>query len=234
MRSLSFLSLFLFSMSVLAQDFVVFKSKGGQFPPGMAVKSGDIIQLGAGEYVKFITPSGKVVEVKGPHNKALDMASSESEKGIAETLKILVAAQQKHTKDMGVTRDSTAVIRAANKIGWVPEPWVVNISYDGDKCVREGDAVKLWRAEQQDLKLKVAMGQDFEAIKVLKQGETYINAPTNMPIKDGGKYQFEYGDKMTQSTLHVIPKTITSPAVLAAWMKESGCRAQAVSVLTAK
>lgn len=234
MKSILFSVMMTFSLGVIAQDFIVFKSKGGQFPPGMVVSSGDKIQLGVGEYLKIIAPSGKMVKVQGPYNEPLGNMAKMTQKGISDTLKALVSAQQKHTKDMGVTRDSSGIIQAARKIGWVPEPWVVNISYNGDKCVKEGEKVRFWRAEEQNLKLKISMAKEFEAVKVLNKGESYINAPENLPIMDGAKYQFEYGDKLTQSTIHLIPNSVTDKTILASWLKESGCRAQAVALLSQK
>ena len=215
----------------MAMEFIVFESQGIQFTPGAAIDAKETIKLEAGQTLTLISPNGHIIKLSGPYDQLVNNSKSSAQKGISDTLKVLLNAEKTNTKDMGVTRNTSDIIRSSNKYGWVPEPWLVNIKRSGDYCVLQGKPVQLWRSDTQPEKLKLSMNNEYEAYKWIKKDEMLMSTPPGMPIVDGATYQFIVDKKTIHTTWHVIPDSVTSVATTAAWMEASGCRAQAIAML---
>ncbi len=223
--------LVLLTSTVTASQLIVFESNVSEYTIGSTVDINENIKLKSGQKLELIAPNGTIVKLNGPHNKPAFSDAKNKSKGIAKALQLLLTTDNINTKDMGVTRDSTDVIRSAEKFGWVPEAWVVDINRDGDYCVKEDELIRLWRTDTQSGTLKLTMDNYFEAQKNILENESYISVPQEMPVVDGGKYQFSIDKHQVNTTIHVVPKTVTSVPVTAAWMRKVGCIAQAIAML---
>jgi hypothetical protein len=221
------------SLNVVAAEWIVYKANGVDLQPGSSVNVENDLLLKEGESVSLMSPSGKIIEINGPHNsKPLNSGKSESS-GISDALKQLLAFNESDTTEMGVTRSATSVLDSAGQYGWVPEPWVVDISRGGDQCVPAGKPPVFWKntGPMAQVGLNADNG-NFIANTEWPENVAKIVAPENMPVLDGGQYEFKINDEVVKSVFHIIPSTV-SEVQQAAWMNEVGCVAQAVAVLKA-
>ena len=229
MKLLLALIFIIFTTPVLSADLVVYESN--TYAVGSIIDSDSIINLEYKEYLKVIAPSGKIIEMVGKYNKSLDIIGNDDPKEMTDTLNLLFSSSQLNNKDLGVTRNSTDVIKNTIKYGWVPSPWVVDIQRSGDVCIREGNMVVLWRESTNKTRLNLNMNDEFISHKDLDRDEQYIDVPKSMPIYDNKIYKFEMDNETVNARFHIIPKSITYPSVRMSWMNRKGCNAQVIALL---
>ena len=227
-------TILLTGMPALATGLVVIQSSGTDLKPGGIVDGSVALQLQAGQAVSLIAPNGQIVQLQGPYNQIPDPKAA-LQKGVAASLKTLMMAQHTDDSSFGVSRSATDVIRAASEKGWVPDPWLINVSQSGNQCQRADQPAVFWRAEKAktaNFNLKVGQGT-WEAETNWPGGADKLASPAEMPVIDKAEYKLSLAGSETVSfTMHLIPTTVSNKKMQASWMNAKGCDAQVQALLS--
>jgi len=226
-------AILLTGMPALATGLVVFQSSGTDLNPGEVVDGSIPFQLQSGQSVSLIAPNGQIVKLQGPYNQIPD-PKTELQQGVAASLKTLMMAQHKDDSSFGVSRSATNIIKLASEKGWVPDPWLINVSLDGNQCQRVDQPTVFWRPEKsKPSNFHLTIGNNiWEAETNWPIGADKLVSPTEMPLVDKAVYKLNLaGSKEVSFTMHLIPKTVSSKKMQAGWMNAKGCDAQVQALL---
>jgi hypothetical protein len=219
----------LFALTVTAAgavDLVVVEARGLTLRPGQMVDGSKPLTLQEGQQIVLISPAGKTIKLKGPSDQP---PISEGEAGtadVAAALKTLVTAQNARSDRLGVVRG------AANQVV-PPEPWLIDVTHGGNRCLREGSALVLWRVQAGgEVPFVIAPSdRSWRAHADWPAGADRLVMPQELPVRQRSSYAMSLGGKETAITLITMPSTLTNDPMRVAWMIEAGCDAQAQSLL---
>ncbi len=216
-----------------AGGLVVFSAQGIALKPGDMIDDGKPFILKMGQSVTLIAANGRIFRLKGPHQGVPDPKGSGNQPGMTEALKSLLVSENAQESALGVTRSNSGVFNDSVQNGWVPEPWLVDVTRSGNHCVREGGPVIFWRPDNgRTVPVNVRIGNTVWAANTYwPAGTNRLAPPKEMPVLDGEVYRIRAGSEKSLSHFHLIPATVTSTMAQAAWMKEKGCDAQTTALL---
>ena len=111
----------------------------------------------------------------------------------------------------------------------LPEPWVVDVSHPGTRCVREGAPIVFWRAAaDKPAELSIApLNRAWRLTAPWTAGADRVLAPKELPVPGRSTYLVDIGDGPVAITLLVIPAAVANDEMRAAWMFEQSCNLQA-------
>jgi hypothetical protein len=210
-----------------ASELVIVEAHGVSLAPGATIDGTKPLKLELGQQVTLIGPSGDTIKLDGPYNQAPEAAgaSSESENGVVSSLKTLVATRDASTTTFGVVRGTTTI--------GPDDPWLIDSSTTGDRCLRPGDKPSLWRGESgKSAELQITPGDhSWRANATWPAGANSIGI-SRLPMSDGLIYLIDLDGKESVLTFHYIPDRLNTSAMRAAWMAYIGCSGQAAQLAT--
>lgn len=213
--------------AAVAADLVVVEARGVNLTAGQTVDGAKPLALEAGQRVTLISADGKTIRLRGPYNGAPAPAGVAEGSGVVDSLKSLVAQKQAGTATLGVVRSG-----AAEKE--LPEPWLVNVSKAGNRCIVEKEQVVFWRPEASAEQTPFVISpsdRSWQASSKWPAASDRMGIPATMPLRDGQSFEFEIAGQSTTLTFHVIPAALNKDQVRAAWMMEKGCEEQAAALV---
>ena len=221
-RLLSLLALMAVAMPAYAKvDMVVMEARGVKLQPGQVVDGTVALTLAEGQQVSLMTQDGKVVKLRGPYDKA-------PAPGEAATANVQLALQLLVTQESA--RERAGVIRGGPD-GWVvpPDPWLVDVSTGGLRCLQADSAITLWRPDASGAQPVEMTPNDrsWKANVEWQAGSDRLPLPHNVPVRRRTPYVVKLGGKEVIVTLVSLPTTLTNDAMRASYMMENGCDAQA-------
>jgi len=206
-------------------QYVVMEARGVNFKSGQSIAINAEISLKEGERLVLIGGDGRSVTLRGPHQGPIPgkLSSTIDPK---QVLGVLLANRDARTSSVGVVRAGTASVKT-------PDPWAIDISRSGPRCIRDGDSPELWRPDSRgDLPFVIfpadrswradfrwASGQDRMRLPELARFEGVTTLLVNM---DQQEFALSF---------HRIPQIIRDPVLLSVWMLEKGCLQQADALL---
>jgi len=217
----------------LAGELVVFSSQGGGVVPGDTLDGSLLLRLEVGQRLTLIADSGRILRLSGPYHQAPQPPKkAKSRQGLSKALKSLVVPFHVTMGGLGGTR-AAELLQTVVAQGWVPEPWLIDVTREGDHCLREGKSAIFWRpsGEDESAILLRDLNGDWMARTRWPQGMDKLASPETMTYRDGGNYDVVLDGQRTALTLHIIPQTVKSKGALAAWMNEKACAAQTLALL---
>lgn len=209
--------------SARALDLVVVEAAGAPFTPGDILPSGDIVTLEAGQSLTLIAPSGQIITLTGPHDGAAMPEETTRDADVLKSLKGLVEQRMADTSSLGVTR--------AVRVN-LPDPWVIDVNSSGERCLREGDSVRLWRADSgTSLPLTLVAQQGAWVAKATwPEGRQVLAGPPELAPKNGDTLTVEFPSGSADVTFSVLPDSLPSEAARLAWLLAKGCDDQAAAL----
>ncbi|MBF0427630.1 MAG: hypothetical protein HQL94_01795 [Magnetococcales bacterium] len=216
-----------------AENLIVFKAVGVSLTVGQSLDGSQPLHLKAGEKVEMIAANGRMIKLSGPYDQAPAPEGSNKGESLATSLKAMVASNAEDSSGMGITRSATSVLQSGGK-GWIPEPWLINVTLSGNHCQRVGQPVVFWRPEsERESQVRLSVDGDSWIAKTnWPAGAEKLAPPASMPFHDGGVYQITLDNAVKSDlTMTLIPAQVTAIPVMAAWMQESGCHAQSMALL---
>jgi hypothetical protein len=204
-----------------ADSLVVADARGGTLKPGDAIDAARPIKLEAGQRLTLIAPNGAMIKLSGPFEGVPD-PSGERSGSVADSLLKLASQTSQSSATLGT-------VRAAETVVPLPEPWLVDVSASGHRCVQEGTSVVFWRPAatvEQILQLSPT-DHAWQGQAKWPAGQDRLGMPPSFQAQDEQAYVVAIEAATATVTLHVIPPAIDTDAMRAAWMLDRGCTGQA-------
>lgn len=204
-------------------NLVVVSAQGGSFAPGDVVPSDQPVTLTEGQALSLIAPSGRIVELKGPYADVPMPGASAHDADLMNSLKWLIRERMADTGDMGATRLARVEL---------PDPWVLDVNTSGQRCLREGQRVVLWRADAalaEPVTLSTRSGA-WKARATWPAGEPRLLAPPALPTAEGDRLTVAFSGGRAELSVTMLPDTLTTDAARLAWMLRVGCDDQAAAL----
>jgi len=213
------------SLLALADPLIVMEARGTNCKSGATIDGDKPIQLVEGERLTVIRTDGVTVTIKGPFN-GIAIPKQASSNDSKNAFSALLANRDARTNSIGV-------IRAGFEAKEIPDPWYIDVSRNGVRCVLEGSKPTFWRPStdtgsnltilpiDKSFQIKAQFDKGIDAIYF---NELQINN-TNIFFK------FIFEDQEYSIQMILIPKDISNELVLSAWMIEKGCVQQADALI---
>lgn len=224
-RALGAAIAFLVGIAVPAagNELVVVDAKGIELAPGAKVDGTKVLVLAAGQRLTLIAADGRSLKLRGPYEEAPAPAQAATGgANVGEALKNLMNQRVAGTAALGV-------VRAGGEAAQLPDPWVVDVSRSGARCL-VGDATPvLWGprfAHATDLAIEPA-DRSWRARGQWPAESDRFALPARIPLADGRGYVFDVGGNAANVVIHRMPASFGDPLLQAAWMIEKGCNDQA-------
>lgn len=220
------LVLALSSISVTAAPLIVVDAHGGGLKKGQKIDSTQPITLKEGERVTLISQDGKTVTLRGKFS-GLPMTGAGAATDQKQVLGALVGTRNAQTGTLGAVR-SFGLSRAVA----LPEPWLIDVSTPGERCLRPGQQPIWWRPE-------VGTSQKFTLLPIDQSwrvdfewaaGQHAIPGPPLAKFEGQTVFLIRTGEREYGITVHLVPTNLDGSA-LASWMIGKGCMPQAEALL---
>ena len=205
---------------------VVVEVRGAALQPGQEVDGAQKMTLLDGQLVTLLSQTGQMIKLRGPMDgPPLAGASAEGPTTMA-ALEALVTQKLTRVEKAGVVRAGPGQVVP-------PDPWLIDVSRSGSRCLPQGAAIMLWRPSAVTAEPLIISPGDcsWRAQVQLAAGEDRAPLPRAVPVRARATYAATLGGKAATLTLHSIPPAITTGAMRAAWMSEMGCDGQALALM---
>jgi len=219
------LPLALMAAPAWAINMVVVDARAGGFKPGQSVSSTAMVVLKEGERVTMIAPDGRSVALRGPYNGVVMKAGTAVQNPKA-ALAALISTRNDRAKSVGA-------VRAGANAAKLPDPWLVDISRPGARCVREGDRPVWWRPDAGSAEpfSVFPIDRSWRADFQWKAGMDRMEAPPLSKLQGVSTFVIRVEGQENAISIQVIPKDVVDPLVLSSWMLERTCIQQADAYL---
>jgi hypothetical protein len=213
------------SIPCYAVKLVVIDARAGQIKAGSSIDSLAPITLKEGERITVVAPDGKSVTLKGPFTGPPMPASSTAADPKA-ALAALVNTRDARTSSVGV-------IRAGADAAKLPEPWLIDMSRPGTRCMIEGETPVWWRPEPDHEAAFTVFPVDrsWRADFKWESGQDRQSVPKLAKFEGPNTFVIRRDNQEYAVTITVIPKAIDNDLVLSSWMLEKACIQQADALL---
>ncbi len=215
-----------FAPVVWSANLIVMEARGAGFKVGQTIDSDKPISLKDGERLTLIGPDGSKIALRGPFNDApvqKTALNTDSKKALVA----LVANRE--------ARISTAgVIRAGGVAEKLPEPWLIDVSRPGARCIQQGTHPVFWRPDAtKQSKLVVAPAdRSFKTEFDWPSGSDRITMPESSRFQNQSLLRVELDGQEFSIGLTEIPQNIDNPLVLVAWLAEKSCLQQSDALVS--
>jgi hypothetical protein len=209
-------------------DLVVIEARGVAVQAGQVIDDSKPLVLKEGQRITLIAANGSTLKLRGPYDQAPGSAAGGGGPGVVDALKALIVQKDSRTSDVGVVRAGAAEAK-------LPEPWLLDVSRPGMRCVREGDPIVFWRpVASATANLTVTpLDKSWKIAATWPSGADRLTVPPKLPVQGASTYLVDLDATESAITVNSIPGAVSSDAMRAAWMIEKGCQAQAEALLTA-
>ena len=212
---------------VQAETLVVMEARGVSLKAGAQIDGDQVLTLKEGERLTLIRSDGTVLTLRGPFSKtpAPPTAVASDPK---QALAALVNTRAARTSSVGV-------IRAGEEVMPLPEPWLVDLSRSGMRCMIEDQTVTFWRpdASQETRFTLVPSDRSYKADFIWPRGAARLPASKLEFKNEFNFFTIQQADQEFALQLMKIPKAIAegNRVILIAWLLEKGCTQQADALL---
>lgn len=211
--------------SVVAYPLVVVEARGGALKPGARIDSNVPVTLKPSEKLVVISPDGKISTLRGDY-KGSPIRDGAAVQSARVALGALISTRNDRANTVGA-------VRSGSSASPLPEPWLIDISRPGERCVREGAQPVWWRpsATEAGTFSVYPVDRSWKADFEWSVGEDRMKAPPLMRMDGVKMIIIRTGDQERPVRMHVLPNDIDDPVVLTAWMLEKACVQQADALL---
>jgi len=205
---------------------VVVDVRGVKLTPGQSVDGSQPITLLEGQQLSLISPTGKLIKLRGPYAEApvKDEATEKADVGAA--MQALLTQKVARADRAGVVRGQAGQVVP-------PEPWLLDVTHPGNRCLPAGGRITFWRPEGgvEESLVTTPADRSWRAQAVWPAQDDRLMLPSSVPLPSRSSYVVKLGKKEVMLTLLTLPAALDNDAMRAAWMMEKGCDSQAVALL---
>jgi hypothetical protein len=210
-----------------SQDWIVLDVRGAALKSGERVAPGTALRLPEGARLTLIARTGRSLTLRGLFDGAIPRIEGDPDDP-RRALSALIAARDERVRTIGVVRSGDGSAR-------LPDPWLIDISRAGPRCLQDGRPSFFWRPPgtgpttltvwPTDRSWRVDFGWPAD--------QDRVPIPPEVRPTEGQTLVAEYGDREHAIGFTVIAPSVTEPVLIAAWMIEKGCIQQADALLDA-
>jgi len=224
--ALTMLTAGLMAGSAAAANLIVVEARGIALKPGATVDSAKPLVLKQGQHVTLISDSGATLQIDGPYSQA--PSAGGQGRSISATLAALGTEHKARTGEAGVTRGVNG--------NTLPDPWLLDVSRNGNVCLRENTQPVFWRPDSTGSADLVVMPDDrsWKSQGTWPAGTTRLTVTTDVPMHGGATYVVDFNGSEYALAVNMVPASLPNDSVRAAWMAQKGCEAQAEALLRPK
>jgi len=209
----------------LATPMIVVEARGGGLKPGMRIDSARSVKLVEGEKIVLVAPDGRMSTLRGPYSGPA-VRNAGSVQNPRTALAALIATRNDRASSVGAVRSGASAAP-------LPEPWLIDISRGGDRCLKEGEKPVWWRPESlaEQAFSVFPVDRSWRADYVWKASTDRMTPPDIVGLDDLKTFIIRAGGQEYPVRVNIIPRDIDDPLVVSAWMLEKACVQQADSFL---
>lgn len=208
-----------------AAMLIVIDARGGVLKPGQKIDSAQALTLKEGERVTVIGPDGNATTLRGPF-KGVVPGHSGSGTEPRMALAALIATRNARTNSVGVIRSGTSAAP-------LPEPWLIDVTRSGERCIKAGTNPVWWRPQPAPAQPLVVMPIDrsWRADLQWEAGQQQMGARNLVAMTSESVMVVRSGDQEFTIRINLVPVAFDNDFVLVSWMLEKGCMQQADALL---
>lgn len=210
-----------------AAQLVVVEARGANLRPGMRIDSATPIQLKEGEKVVLIAPDGRAITLRGVYRGPAAQGGGGTQNATM-ALAALIATRRDRASAVGAVRSGAG---AAD----LPDPWLIDITRPGERCILEGNSPTWWRPAGTGSQpfTVYPIDRSWKADFVWQDGATTMLAPELGKLDTARSFTVKVGGQEYAVRLNIIPRDLTDPMMLTSWMLQKACFQQADAYLRA-
>lgn len=211
--------------SLASAQLVVLNARGLGLKPGQTLPLDATVELKEGAQLSVIAADGKTLTLRGPYTGPVLKKGSEAPDP-KKALRVLISSRDARTSSVGVIRAGTLSVQT-------PDPYAIDLTRPGPRCLLEGRAPVFWRPEPYDAKPFVVFPADrsWRADLRWEEGEATMPIPRLSRFEGPTTFIVNLDQKEFAIGFSIIPVQVKDPVVLTAWMFEQGCLQQADALL---
>ena len=180
-----------------------------------------------GAQVKAVTEAEKVILIRGPFEGMIGDVTEDKEKNL---LLRALAAVLKAREAL-----SSVITRGEDSVG-ISQPWMIDITTGGAKCVSGTDEAILWQPAPQRRTSVFLSATELGVRKRLlwPRDQSTVAWPTAVPIVEDVRYLVDLrGLKISRTfKLHIAHEPFRDTLSATTWMLSNDCDAQALLLLS--
>ncbi len=225
LRRLIVAAAILLPVSAIAGQLVVVDTYGTAMKPGSVLDGTKPITLADGQRLTLIGPDGRTVTLTGKFS-GLAMPASTLATNPKQALAALISTRNARS-------NTIAAIRSGATAAALPDPWLIDISRPGQRCVREGDPQVWWRPATDVAEdfMVFPLDKSWTAALSWDEGSDRMEAPQLWRFDTESLYIIKTGPQEDAITVNIIPQSVGGELMMTAWMLEKGCTQQADAFL---
>jgi hypothetical protein len=210
-----------------SQDWIVLDVRGAALKSGERVAPGSALRLPEGARVTLIARTGRSLTLRGLFDGSIPRIEGDPDDP-RRALSALIAARDERVRTIGVVRSGHGSAR-------LPDPWLIDISRAGPRCLHERQASYFWRPPGTAASLLTIWPTDrsWRVDFAWPEDHDRVPIPPGLRPMEGQTLVAEYGDREHAIGFTVIAPSVSEPVLIAAWMIEKGCIQQADAFLDA-
>jgi len=210
------------AQACLAAPMTVVEARGGGLRPGMRVEGASKIQLKDGERVTLIGADGRAVTLRGIYAGVIAKGGGGGTQNPRAALAALISTRNDRASQVGA-------VRAGANAAALPDPWLIDVSRPGARCIREGERPVWWRpdATEHTPFTVYPIDRSWRADFAWAAGQDRMLAPDLTKLDGVKTFLIAVPGQDNAISINMIPKDITDPLVLSSWMLEKACVQQA-------
>jgi hypothetical protein len=206
-----------------AYNFVVFFSTNiGVWPPGHQLRSGQEITLAKGETLRAIDSSFEQIVLRGPGMRVVPDGAPASK--VLDALRSVLAAR----------RDIlNAFVTRQGKLPSAPDPWWLDTTATGNRCLKAGASPRLWQPAVKELVRARLSMPGRSAWFSWESGEATADWPASIPVVQGVPYRLEVSslNLVREFVIVILTDVPADPIENSTLLLLQDCTAQAHALL---
>jgi hypothetical protein len=210
-----------------AQAWVVVESRGTPYASGSTLAPETRLSLAEGARITLIARTGRSLTLRGVFEGSVP-AIEGAQDDPKRALSALIALRDERSRAIGVIRGNEAIAP-------LPEPWLLDISRSGPRCLRPGEPAELWRAPGVRMAAPMSIWPNDRSWRLDLQwlgGLERLPIPRDvLPAEGQSLIVGTAGADEIVIVFTFIAAGVTDPILVAAWMLERGCVQQADALI---
>jgi hypothetical protein len=208
-----------------AATLIIIEARGGDMKAGQKIDSAKLLNLKEGERITVIGPDGKSITIRGKYSGP-PLGSGPVAADPTRALAALINTRNARTSSVGV-------VRGATDAAPLPDPWLIDISRPGERCLKAGTRAVWWRPDSSAAQKFTVLPVDrsWRADFEWRADEETMAVPPLARFDTQTIFLLRVNEQEFPVSVNIVPADLDNDFILASWMLEKGCLQQADALL---